>query len=196
MEATEGTLKDWRQWRRFQALRLKRQGWFQRRIAQALDVSEVSVSHWCVSADRSGLQALLGHRSAGHPAALSPTQLQMIPEFLWHGPEAYGFRGQLWTCGRVAKVIEEELGITYNKGHVSRLLKRLRWTPQMPIRRASQRDEQAIKRGGRRRGPDCCMKRKSSGARWFSWMRRAFTSCRASSRHMPPVLKRPSCGRS
>lgn len=144
MEATEGTLKDWRQWRRFQALRLKRQGWFQRRIAQALDVSEVSVSHWCVSADRSGLQALLGHRSAGHPAALSPTQLQMIPEFLWHGPEAYGFRGQLWTCGRVAKVIEEELGITYNKGHVSRLLKRLRWTPQMPIRRASQRDEQAI----------------------------------------------------
>src|SRR5487761_556722 len=128
MEATEGTPKDWRRWRRFQAVRLKRQGWFQRRIAQVLDVSEVSVSHWCTRADRLGSQALLGKPSPGNPPALSPTQLQRIPEFLWHGPEAYGFRGQLWTCSRVAKVIEEEFGVAYNKGHVSRLLKRLRWT--------------------------------------------------------------------
>lgn len=70
----------------------------------------------------------------------------MIPEFLWHGPEAYGFRGSRWTCGRVAKVIEEEFGVAYDKGHVSRLLKQLQWTPQMPIRRASQRDEAAIQR--------------------------------------------------
>ena len=50
----------------------------------------------------------------------------------------------MWTCGRIAKVIEEEFGVAYGKGHVSRLLRQLRWTPQMPIRRASQRDEQAI----------------------------------------------------
>jgi hypothetical protein len=37
----------------------------------------------------------------------------MIPEFLWHGAEAYGFRGRVWTCARVAKVIEQEFGITY-----------------------------------------------------------------------------------
>ena len=52
----------------------------------------------------------------------------MIPEFLWHGAEAYGFRGSAWTCGRVAKVIEQEFGVAYDKGHVSRLLKQLRWT--------------------------------------------------------------------
>jgi hypothetical protein len=70
----------------------------------------------------------------------------MIPEFLWHGPEAYGFRGTVWTCKRIAKVIEWELGIAYDKGHVSRLLKRLGWTPQVPIKRATQRDEAAIQR--------------------------------------------------
>lgn len=70
----------------------------------------------------------------------------MVPELLWHGAEAYGFRGSVWTCGRIAKVIEEEFGVAYDKGHVSRLLKQLRWTPQMPIRRASQRDEAAIAR--------------------------------------------------
>jgi transposase len=68
----------------------------------------------------------------------------MIPELLWHGAEAYGFRGSVWTSARVAQVIEEEFGIAHDKSHVSRLLKQLHWTPQMPIRRASQRDELAI----------------------------------------------------
>ena len=41
-------------------------------------------------------------------------------------------------------MIQEELGVTYDKGHVSRLLRQLHWTPQLPIRRAIQRDEPAI----------------------------------------------------
>jgi hypothetical protein len=80
----------------------------------------------------------------GRPPALSREQHRLIPEFLWHGAEAYGFRGSVWTCGRIAKVIQEEFGVAYDKGHVSRLLRQLRWTPQMPIRRAVQRDEKAI----------------------------------------------------
>lgn len=68
----------------------------------------------------------------------------MIPEFLWHGPEAYGFRGDVWTCARVTRVIKEEFGAHYHKDHVGRLLKELRWTPQVPIQRATQRDEAAI----------------------------------------------------
>jgi hypothetical protein len=34
----------------------------------------------------------------------------LIPEFLRHGAEANGFRGDVWTCARVAKVIQQELG--------------------------------------------------------------------------------------
>ena len=33
----------------------------------------------------------------------------MIPEFLWHGAEAYGFRGEIWTCARIAQVIDTEV---------------------------------------------------------------------------------------
>jgi hypothetical protein len=43
-------------------------------------------------------------------------------------------------------VIEEELGVRYHKDHVSRLLRELHWTPQVPICRAIQRDEGAIRR--------------------------------------------------
>lgn len=137
---------DWRQRRRFEAMRLKELGWHRWNIAKALDVSEVSVSHWFARSRYGGSQALLDHPSPGHPAALSPTQRSLIPDFLSHGPEAYGFRGAVWTCARVAKVIEREFGVTYDKGHVSRLLKQLHWTPQLPIRRAIQRDEDAILR--------------------------------------------------
>jgi transposase len=38
------------------------------------------------------------------------------------------------------------LGVRYHPGHVSRLLKQLGWTPQVPITRAIQRDEAEIQR--------------------------------------------------
>ncbi len=91
-------------------MQLKREGWYQRDIAEALGASEVTVSRWLARARAGGLQALRAHPGSGHPSGLTPAQLWMIPECLWHGPEAYGFRGQVWTCARVAKVIEEERG--------------------------------------------------------------------------------------
>ena len=142
MPATDG---DFREWRRFQALHLKCQGWRRREVAEALSVTERSVNRWfTISRDR-GPEGLHSAPIPGRPPVLSPAQRRMIPELLWHGPEAYGFRGALWTCGRIAKVIEEEFGVAYDNGHVSRLLKQLQWTPQMPIRRAAQRDETAIR---------------------------------------------------
>jgi transposase len=50
----------------------------------------------------------------------------------------------VWTCARIAHVIEEEFGVHYHKGHVGKILQELHWTPQVPIRRALQRDEEAI----------------------------------------------------
>lgn len=137
---------DWREWRRLRALQLKQEGWYQRDIADALGVSEVTVSRWLARVRDGGPQALRTHSAPGHPPKLTPEQKRLIPEFLWHGPEAYGFRGEVWTRARIAKVIEEEFGVRYHKGHVGRLLQELHWTPQVPIRRAIQRDEEAIRR--------------------------------------------------
>jgi transposase len=137
---------DWKEWRRMRALALKQEGWPQRAIAHALGVSEPAVSQWLAAARSGGADALRSHPAPGPLARLTAEQKQLIPEFLWHGPEAYGFRGQVWTCARIAEVIHEEFGVRYDKGHVSRLLAELHWTPQMPIRRAIQRDEGAIQR--------------------------------------------------
>src|SRR6185437_328230 len=129
---------------RLRALTLKQHGWHQRDIADALGIREETVSRWLARARAAGPDALLSRCSPGHPPKLTPAQKHLIPELLWHGAEAYGFRGQVWTCARIAQVIEEEFGVRYHKDHVGRLLQELHWTPQVPIKRASQRDEQAI----------------------------------------------------
>ncbi len=127
-------------------MELKQQGWFQRDIADALGVAEETVSRWLARARDRGPEALRARPRPGQPPKLTAAQKQLIPELLWHGAEAYGFRGEVWTCARISRVIEEEFGVRYHKDHVGRLLRELHWTPQVPIRRAIQRDEEAIRR--------------------------------------------------
>jgi transposase len=135
-----------KEWRRRRALALKQRGWAQRDIAEALGVTPGAVSQWLAAAHRGGPNALRARPATGRPPKLAPDQARRVPDRLWEGAEDHGFRGEVWTCARVAKVIERELGVRYHKDHVGRLLKRLRWTPQVPTTRAAQRDEEAIER--------------------------------------------------
>src|SRR5512143_3802734 len=140
-------LHDWREWRRMRALELHQQGWSQRLIAATLGATESAVSRWLAAARLGGREALASHTDRrGVAPKLTPEQRRLIPDFLWHGAEAYGFRGDVWTCGRVAGVSREECGAACSHGQVSRRLKRLGWTPQVPITRGSQRDEEAVAR--------------------------------------------------
>jgi transposase len=145
MEPRDVLPADGLEWRRFQALHLRREGWSRQDIAEALGVAPASVSRWLARVRDRGPEALRTRPRPGRPPKLSAAQKRLIPEFLWHGAEAYGFRGAVWTCARVARVIEEEFGVRYHKDHVSRVLRELRWTPRVPIRRAIQRDEDAIR---------------------------------------------------
>jgi transposase len=138
------TPSNWKEARRLQAWQLKQQGWAQRRIAAAFGVSEGAVSQW-IKRGREGGPPALRHRSPrGAPRRLSAGQLAQLPGLLERGPEAYGFRGQLWTRGRIAAVIQLACGVSYHPRHVGRLCQAIRWSPQKPARRARQRDEAAI----------------------------------------------------
>jgi predicted transcriptional regulator len=50
---------DWREGRRLRALELKRKGWKQRDIADALGVTKGAVSQWMKRAKEEGVQGLL-----------------------------------------------------------------------------------------------------------------------------------------
>jgi transposase len=134
----------WKEAQRLQAWHLKQKGWSQRRIAEALGVSEGAVSQWMKRARTVGPEALRRRPPPGAPRRLSTAQLARLPELLHRGPTAYGFRGELWTRHRVAAVICLEFGVSYHPRHVGRLLAVLRWSPQKPVRKARQRNEAAI----------------------------------------------------
>jgi transposase len=138
------TPQHWKEARRLQAWQLKQQGWPQRQLAEALGVSEAAVSQWMTRARDGGRQALRHRTPSGAPRRLTAAPLARLPDLLHRGPEAYGFRGQVWTRKRVVEVRRVAFGVVSHPTHVGRLLNALRWSPQKPVRRAQQRDDAAI----------------------------------------------------
>jgi transposase len=134
----------WKEARRLRAWQFKEKGWSQRQSAEALGVSEGTVSQWMTRARQAGPEALQRHPAPGAPRRLSAAQLTRLPGLLRRGPAADGFRGDLWTRPRMAAVIRLECGVAYHPTPVGRLGNQLRWSPQKPARRARQRDEAAI----------------------------------------------------
>jgi transposase len=179
MAAKNARTPDWKEQRRWRALGLKRDGWTHDEVAEALDVTKGAVSRWMTRVATEGEEALRARPHLGAAPKLSPEQLRMLPEFLSHEAEAYDFRGELWTCARIAEVIRREFGVSYHKDHVSRLLKALRWTPQKPAERAAQRDEAQIVEWREETWPELKKKPAASGARRSSSTSRASTCCPA-----------------
>jgi transposase len=144
---------DWREGRRLRAYELKLKGWKQTQIADALGVTEGAVSQWMRRAKEEGVEGLRHKPPPGATPRLSNDERARLPELLGRGAQAHGFRGDVWTCERVAKVIRKEFGVSYHPAHVSRLLKALRHSLQKPKSRANQRDEEAIERWKEERWP-------------------------------------------
>jgi transposase len=144
MRKTDEQRGDWKEWRRRRAWELSEQGWNQKEIAEALGVTQGAVSQWMKIGREQGEEGLRGKIAQGAKARLSQEQLAQLPALLEQGAEAHGFRGEVWTTQRVAQVLTQQFGVTYHPAHMSRLLKRIKYSVQQPIERASQRDEQAI----------------------------------------------------
>lgn len=144
---------DWREGRRLRAWELSQQGWLQKDIAAALGVTNGAVSLWMKRAREEGPQGLRQRKAPGPRPRLTWEQRAELPRLLERGAEAHGFRGALWTEGRIAQVIGQRFGVWYHPAHVGRILKACGWSLQKPVRRATQRDEQAIRTWREERWP-------------------------------------------
>ncbi len=137
---------DWREGRRLRAWELKQEeGWKQQDIANALGVTKGAVSQWIKRGREGGLEGLKRKPPPGVTPRLSEEQRARLKELLERGAQAHGFRGEVWTCERVAEVIRKEFSVSYHPAHVSRIVRALGLSLQKPLRRANQRNEKAIK---------------------------------------------------
>lgn len=135
---------DWKEWRRLRAWELAQQGWKQKKIAEALGVTEGAVSQWMKIGREQGEEGLRGQIAAGPQARLTGEQVEQLSALLEQGAEAHGFVGAVWTTQRVAGLIKRQFGVSYHPAHMSRLLKQINHSVQQPEERATQREEAAI----------------------------------------------------
>lgn len=184
---------DWKETRRWRALELKREGWSHEEVAEALGVTKGAVSQWMKRVAEEGEAGLCARAHKGAVPRLSAAAKARLPELLAHSAEAYGFRGDVWTCARVATLIWREFQVSDHKDHVGRLLKALRWTPQKPVARAAQRDEAQIARWRSEVWPALKKKRDENGARLCLLMKPPFISCPAACGLMLRVARPRSC---
>jgi transposase len=115
-------------------------------VAKVLRTSVVSVGRWRQAAEAGGRSALAARPSAGRPPKLSAGRRRQLLGMLARGPARYGFRTELWTLARVARVIFLRWGVSYHPSQVWRILRASGWSCQKPERRARERDEAAVAR--------------------------------------------------
>lgn len=132
--------------RRLRALALLEDGLQPSEVAQRVDVDRRSVRRWKAAAREHGKAGVRARAAPGRPSKLTPARKRRLEALLLKGPLANGFDTDLWTCPRVGEVIKRRFGIDYHVDHVGRLLHDLGWSPQKPVRRAAERDEQEIRR--------------------------------------------------
>jgi transposase len=116
-----------------------------RQVASSLRVSTKSVYQWRRAWQAGGEAALASKGVGGSPCKLDEAQIAQLRAALEAGPSAYGWaQDQRWTLARVAALVMRLFGVSYTLRGVSFLLHRLGFSPQVPVHRAFERDEDAV----------------------------------------------------
>jgi transposase len=152
--------------RRMEAIRLlEKRDLNQSEVARRLRVCRQTVSRWVEEFKADGKDGLKKAGRAGRKAQLTEADRARLEELLLKGPEKLGYETPLWTCARVAHLIEHEFGIEYHRGHVWKVLDDLGWSCQRPVGRARERNEEEIRRWKRVHWPGIKKKPGPKGAR-------------------------------
>ena len=114
--------------------------------ARLVGASLSSAKRWKRAWREGGMTALATKRHPGPTPKLSPDEKQELLVILAAGPIASGFKTDLWTCARVAKVVRKKFRVSYLPDHVGRILHDLGYTPQKPRRVAREQDPEVVER--------------------------------------------------
>jgi transposase len=134
-----------REYVRFQAAEMFADGLAPPEVARRLRVTRASTCAWHRAWTAGGKSALVSKGPGGSKCRLDSGQVAALEAALDAGPAAHGWdEDQRWTLARVASLITDMFRVHYTVRGVSYLLHRIGWTPQVPIHRATERDEEKI----------------------------------------------------
>jgi transposase len=137
-----------------QAMELLDQGLTQTEAAAKVGCDSSSVCRWNQKRQREGIEALKAKPLPGVKPKLTVEQKERLTAVLLDGAQKAGFPNDLWTQGRIAKVIRDRFGAEYHSNSMWRLLQGLGWSVQKPEKRARERNEEKIAQWKKQEWPD------------------------------------------
>jgi transposase len=123
---------------------LFQKGCAQAEIARTLRVTPAAVSQWHIVWKERGRSGL---KSRGHPGiktALTQEKAQKLKRAILKGPRAFGYTTDLWTLERIKAVAKKQAHLSFGTTWLWHTVIALGFSCQKPVKRAVERDQQAI----------------------------------------------------
>lgn len=137
-------------------------------VMRSFGLCRTSIYRWLRTYEGQGLEALVERIAQGPEPKLNEQQRQQVKRWiLGKDPRQYGFDFGLWSRRIVGALIREKMGIDLGLTAVGRLLASLEITPQKPLRRAYERDPQAVEQWRSQTYPKLRRRAKQAGAMIF-----------------------------
>ena len=137
-------------------------------VMKSFGLCRTTIYPWLRDFQDKGFEALAERIAQGPKPLLNEKQRQQVSKWiLGKDPRQYGFDFALWTRRIVQAMIKEKMGIECGMTAVGRLLASLNITPQKPLRRAYERDPEAVALWEKETYPELRKRGKRLGARIF-----------------------------
>lgn len=132
--------------RRIKAGILFTKGTSQAEVARRFKVARPSVHAWYAAWKKDGAAGLKSKRGVfGRMPRLTEAHIKKVRAAVLAGPRKAGFPTDMWTLGRIAKIIKKIAAVSYHQNHVWRVLHAMGFTCQKPSAKPKERNERAIK---------------------------------------------------
>lgn len=134
-------------------------------VARVLRVPLRTLFHWISLYRAGGCDNLREAKRSGRPRKVSGEVLQWLYGAITLGdPRQYQFEFCLWTLGIIRSMLKREQGIELSKSGVSRLLRHLGLSPQVPKYKSYRQDPKELRRYLDRTFPALVQEAKQTGA--------------------------------
>ena len=141
------------QHRRIQGGKLIEQGYRNREIVEILGCGLSTVKLWRKIVNAQGIEALAPKPRVGRRPKLNDKQLTKLKRLLKQGATKFGYANAIWTSRRVQALILEKFDVSYSKAQVCRILRKIGYSPQKPIKRSKKYSAEAVEKWRRHKWP-------------------------------------------
>jgi len=134
-------------------------------VINALGFHRGQIYEWLALYREGGIEALKRKKAKGREPKLKGQQLKKLYKIITSKtPIQLRFEFALWTRAMIRELIREEFNVKLSDVSVGRLLRKLGLSPQKPLRRAYQRDEEKVKEWQEKAYPEICKQAKKEKA--------------------------------